>query len=709
MRIIPGLVKCLVGYFALLICVPSPAFARSENHQANAVPSAARDRPGGLIKLDVVVQDAGGAPVPALHREDFNLLEDGRQQKILSFEAFDGRGDGQEPAVKVLFVIDTLNLQASVANEERLSILRYLHQAGGRLERPVSIFMLANSGLWAMAPSKDGNLLARDLQHNNFKLVSHDIGSSDTSAEMQALAVLGQIATTERRNPGRKLLLWVGPGSGIGSGASPAAYTASASLAGAVWWFSALLREAHLALYSFSVGGTDSQAQLYKAYLSGITSPHEAGFMNLDRKVLAIQSGGRVIDGNSDLAQQIDKSVQDDGPFYRISFDPFPANRINDYHDLKVVVGKPGLVARTTTGYYDQPYYSVAPLPPRKALSVQQLQQLLAASHGQPDGKLAAQLSEIALTQRLSEQKLALLDETSGKRVRKALRILADLSSFQDPPADEIPTDASPDLETQRRLLALTSAYLHTTIRKLPDLYARRTTVRYEEKPMYLVEETSAGYQPLHDTDSYTTTVRYRNGLEVEETKSHKLRGNELVTYGSFGPVLEGVLDVIEKRGGLTWDRWEQGMHGRVAVFGYIVPSDRSLYQVALCCLPEGDGKETFERQAGYRVEIAIDPASGAILRLAFEADMKSTTPVDLSSIMVEYGPVEIGGKTYICPLRSVSFTRARAVRMLSEWNEGFLSYGPYTTMLNESTFNQYHVFRSESRLLPGFTSGTNQ
>jgi hypothetical protein len=38
-----------------------------------------------------------------------------------------------------------------------------------------------------------------------------------------------------------------------------------------------------------------------------------------------------------------------------LSFDPPRADRANEYHDLKVQVGKPGLVARTSTGYYNQP------------------------------------------------------------------------------------------------------------------------------------------------------------------------------------------------------------------------------------------------------------------------------------------------------------------------------------------------------------------
>lgn len=51
-------------------------------------------------------------------------------------------------------------------------------------------------------------------------------------------------------------------------------------------------------------------------------------------------------------------------------------------------------------------------------------------------------------------------------------------------------------------------------------------------------------------------------------------------------------------------------------------------------------------------------------------ADLKSTTPVFRSDIMIEYGSVEIGGNTYICPVRSVSILRARSVIVLTEWDE---------------------------------------
>jgi len=293
-----------------------------------------------------------------------------------------------------------------------------------------------------------------------------------------------------------------------------------------------------------------------------------------------------------------------------------------------------------------------------------------------------------------------------GKRVEEELRILADSSAFLSPPADEAPTEEPPDLDAQQHMLSLTAAYLATTIHKMPDFFARQRTIRYQETPMYLEAGTSIDYQPLHVSDSWATTVRYHNGFEVVETKPPKRKPKEpqLITYGVFGPALQGLLNDIKKNDAFIWSRWERGAHGRVAVFRKSIPTDLSTRLEWLCCIPDGDGKEAYERYAGYHEEIAIDPESGAVLRLTVQTDPESTTPLTRSDIMIEYGPVEIGGKTYICPLRSVSINRARSVRILSEWDEAFMVYGPYATMLNDISFDQYHIFRSESHILSDVT-----
>jgi hypothetical protein len=362
-----------------------------------------------------------------------------------------------------------------------------------------------------------------------------------------------------------------------------------------------------------------------------------------------------------------------------------------------------GLTARTNTGYYDQPFYSDQPNFEVRRVTVEQLEQLLGAVRGQSDAELARQLSGLVLTERLSSTKLSSWEASlRGTKSRQALVALADLSSFLDPPRAEVPADDSPDESVRRSMISLAVDYLNNTIHKLPDFYATRTTVRYEETPQYLEASAPVEYRPLRVAASAKATVLYRSGKEVVDAggakrKESKAEGGYLLTYGAFGPLLGAVTDAISS--GLTWSHWELGAGGRQAVFVYQVPAEKSRYQVGACCLPDGDGTSPFEENVAYHGEIAIDPTSGAILRLELVADLKSTTLVR-SDIMIEYGPVEIGGKTYICPVRSVSASRGRSVIVLTEWDESFSTYGPFATMLNDVAFERYHVFRAKSRVL---------
>jgi hypothetical protein len=110
-----------------------------------------------------------------------------------------------------------------------------------------------------------------------------------------------------------------------------------------------------------------------------------------------------------------------------------------------------------------------------------------------------------------------------------------------------------------------------------------------------------------------------------------------------------------------------------------------------------------FHRLTGYHGEMAIDPDSGAILRLLVQADFEPNQPLFRSNILVEYAPVLIGGNPYICPTRSVSLSRGRSLIQIHEWGQAFRVYGPFQTMLNDVAFGDYHMFRSEARILPEY------
>lgn len=731
-----GLVLCAAGLFALTVSGASPLQAG-----AALVPqtpaftkhlSATTDAVQGLINLDVVVTDNSGKQISGLRFNDFSLLDNGQPRKILSFHAFDGVSRKPDPPVAVILFIDTIKMPFDLAAFERKEVETFLRRNGGHLAQPVSVFGLSDIGFWTLAqPSGDGNALAAEIASDRLVFVRRrqllgngtgefvDSGREDP-AGLKALKALGDIATAERRKPGRKLLVWVGPGWGIGSGAEftrlgPDNAQARQVTFNTIYWFSTLLREARISLYSFSVGQTDPDPRslLYLNFLEGVEAVQQASLKNLDRRVLAVQSGGRVLGPGNDLVSKIDNCMQEARTFYTLSFDPSPADHPAEYHSLQVKVSVTGLTARTNTGYYDQPYYSDQPNLAIRRVTIEQLEQVLAAGRSESDAELARQLSGLVLTERLSSIKLSSWTaRLRGKKAREALVAVADLSSFLDPPPTEVPADVSPDESAQRSMISLAVAYLNKTIHQLPDFYATRTTVRYEETPQYLEASAPVEYRPLRVAANSKATVLYRNGKEVVDSgeakrKKDKREDGHLVTYGVFGPLLGAVTDAIAS--GLAWSHWEVGAGGRHAVFRYEIPAERSGYQVGACCLPDGDGNISFEETVGYHGEIAIDPASGAILRLELVADLKSTTPLVRSDIMIEYGPVEIGGKTYICPVRSVSISRGRSVTPLTEWDETFRTYGPYATMLNDVAFERYHMFHAKSRMLPDFSPAQDE
>ena len=82
---------------------------------------------------------------------------------------------------------------------------------------------------------------------------------------------------------------------------------------------------------------------------------------DLGLKVLAVQTGGRALDPSNDMTSQIDRCIEDAAPYYTLSFDPPPADGPNEYHELRVLVDRPGLTARTRTGYYDDPHSGLEP------------------------------------------------------------------------------------------------------------------------------------------------------------------------------------------------------------------------------------------------------------------------------------------------------------------------------------------------------------
>jgi VWFA-related protein len=682
------------------------------------------DQTQGTVRLDVEVNDKSGYPVAGLRRQDFTLQDNGRPNTIVTFQAFDALRERPEPPVEVILVIDELNMQEEPqlqAAEDQAET--FLRQNQGHLAQPVSIYRITRDGPWTGSySSTDGNALAEEIANQGAPHVSWKkpnvpvhAGPFTTRKPINfnvtaSLDVLGSIAIEERRRPGRKLLFWLGPGWQIDRPFEGELVQRSIELC-------IRMREARIAIWEATAWpSSNDQGSSLPAH--EIVDPIDTQDMesgtsdsrSLTLPLMAMQSGGGVLKATNNLFTLIAKRIEEGRCFYSLTFDAPGTVKVDEYHHVNVEVGKSYTTVRTRAGYFDEPVFYDQPTPGITPIKVEQLENALRAARGAPDREVARQLSRMELTERLNSTRLRALESgLPGKKARQALIALADESAFLAPPAAEILPTAAPDPATQQEMLSRAMAYVAQTIPRLPNFLAERITVEYGEAPRKTdaTWKTVTGDPSLYARTTTKATMRFQDGKEVvdEEASARKPRGPDtLTTHGVFGPILGTVLvGAIQTHGDLSWSRWEMGTHGPEAVFRYRTTREKDLYFTASHYLTINDSVARSQEYEPFHGEFAIDPASGAVLRLTLEADLEPRLPLDRSGIMVEYGPQVLGGRTYICPVRSVSISRQRVIMDMHEWSESYKVYAPFETLLNDVVFDKYHLFHPTVRMLPGF------
>jgi VWFA-related protein len=366
-----------------------------------------------------------------------------------------------------------------------------------------------------------------------------------------------------------------------------------------------------------------------------------------------------------------------------------------------------------------------------KRLTVDQLQGQLTNSRNKPDADLAYQIAALEMGQRISAKRLATLEEAlPGPQSRSALQALADESQFLDLPPDELPSTPTPAPDDQRQIMSRILTYIAHVIPQLPNFFATRQTTHFVETPAQydMSDNLTVHYQPLHVASASNRPVSYQDGKEIaEQNASQPAEASQgLRSWGEFGPILATVV-VDVARGKVAWSHWEQGENGPIAVYSYSVPKESSQFEIHYCCVPDSGQTHLteFKEKAGYHGEIAADASTGAILRLTVVSELKSSDEISLADIVVAYGPVDIGGKAYICPIRSIALSKVKMalshqqfLQMASKSGPGSRSSqqqilasgavdeGPQQTLLNDVSYAGYHVLRSESQIVADNDTG---
>ena len=654
----------------------------------------------GLIRLDVEVMDKAGSPVTDLTQEDFALEDNGQPGTVVSLQALHRKPPVADLSLEVILVIDALNLDGAQIRTAEGEAEAFLRLNQGRLAQPVMVYRVTRLGpLTAGPPSLDGNRLADEIAHRSQTFPVWDSRNAGEYLHLSAgstpvlqnisnsLTSLGAIAIQERRRPGRKLLFWLSPGwrtNGImGSG-----------LFDQFTELSTRMREARISLWAASQrtflndGAPPAPDFIDPAYLRGaLPQTREVAYLGLP--VLAAQNGGGVLPPGTELHVAIGTRAEQAGEFYSLTFDPQPTEQVDAYHSLHVGVRRPGLTVRAATGYFDEPVFYDQADARLQRVTVAQLEQTVHASATTSDTELARRLSAMQLTERLSSPHLAVFEAAlRGKRSRQALVALADQSIYLAPPVAEIVAVAPPEAVSRQHMIAQAIEYVNQALPRLPNFQAERSTVLYQqdEPKKGQTWKTAAGDRTLKVGARARASVVFRRGKEVATAEGGAGKQPErLKTIGTFGPVLAvAMAGATAPRSNLTWTRWEQGTTGLTAVFTYQARPAKPLYATGAEYLARDDTTIPFLASEPFHGEIAIDAESGAILRLTVQADLPLRFPLDVSNIMVEYGPVVMGGHAYICPLRAVSVSRQRRFMALTQWGEEYKVYAPFETLMND-------------------------
>ena len=389
-----------------------------------------------------------------------------------------------------------------------------------------------------------------------------------------------------------------------------------------------------------------------------------------------------------------------------------------------------------------------------RRLTVAQLEEALTAAVAEhrADVDVARQISGMELSERLTA---ASFDRLAARlplqpRTALALQLLSDQSAFLDPPRGEFLAAAPPDAAGEQQMLDAARAYSVETLSRLPNFFVTRSTTRFDDGAQVLKLGGWPVRAGMHSVGATTRQITFRDGKEVADPSAEATASVTstdeagLRSWGEFGPALMVVLTDMAKRK-VSFSHWEQVSGVLAAVFHYQVPRESSHYAVTysfsreqvmgrnsygyggrdrsaqqLANAPRASEVQAFSETPSYHGSIAIDPATGAVLRLTIEAELRAGDPLLRAATAIEYAPVIIGDRQYICPSRSLAIslqppgpgacsvhsTSAGVVGSARDWPGAVSGCGNSPILLiNETSFTKYHRLGSTARIVADVTS----
>jgi VWFA-related protein len=341
--------SCLVFFTAATVSFVSPQAQVAAHPQSAAA---------GQMTLHVTVNSRSGKPVDGLTAADFTLLDNKKQQPITSLR------EVKNQPTKIVVVLDAVNLPYTAVSFARQELSQFFSANGGKLAQPTTLGILQDSGMRIQPTfTTDGNALRSSLDHFAIGLreLRRSTGVYGAEERLQISLTTMKALVAQLPKDGPKRIVWVSGGWPLLGGPS---VELNPSKRGAVFGdLIALVTElqrGQIVVDSVNPLGASQDVaatDYYQNFQRAPRSSHDVELGNLGLQLLAIDSGGLILNGSNDVAGLVNRAVQQTEECYEISFIPSPGEHDNEYHDLQLKVNRLALTAHTTTGYYARPVY----------------------------------------------------------------------------------------------------------------------------------------------------------------------------------------------------------------------------------------------------------------------------------------------------------------------------------------------------------------
>jgi len=321
------------------------------------------------VVVDVVVSDSSGKPVDGLNASDFSVAEDGKSQRIRSFDVhdFDSSADslpkrpaslptntfvnlpsGPERGPLYVLLLDLLNMEVDDQPAAREQLLKFARSKP--LGTRFAVFVLSDGFYLLQGFTEDRNQLADVVDPKNSRphLPKIFLYADNYRPAISIPRVLMSIANFLADLPGHKNIIWISASfpSSIMPSADPS--VEAANMSDEIKEATDTLARGQIAVYPVDVrgvavtGATASNSGRASDVAAGNSADYAVNARHMTEQEIADATGGRAFYGTNDVAAALTEATETGAHYYTLSYSPSNQNYNGRLRHIRVELARRG-------------------------------------------------------------------------------------------------------------------------------------------------------------------------------------------------------------------------------------------------------------------------------------------------------------------------------------------------------------------------------